>query len=644
MSHTPAATTLLTGTPDQLRTAAAQAIDTARTGMAAFVARAGGLPAVEAVELYDEARAALDNAQHVSTLIRQAHPDPELRAAAEATEQLIVQAGTAFTLDPAVYAALAALDLSGVDDPTRHLVTRALRDMRLLGVDRDEETRERIRELHGRLVGLGQAFGRNIAADTREAALDPAALAGLPADYVAAHPPGPDGRVTVTTNYPDLVPFLTYATDSAARESLWRLNRRRGHPANVAVLDDLLAGRHELATLLGFGTWADYVTANKMIGSELAAAGFVADVSAMAADRADRDVATLLERKRVDDPAAGEIRPWDIGYLTDRVRSERFAFDSRTVRPFFEYERVKAGLMAVAGRMFGIEFRARPDVPVWHPDVETFDVYEDGALLGRIRLDMFPRADKFSHAAMYRIVTGKRGVRTPECVLLCNFPRPAAEPALMQPSDVVTFFHEFGHLLHHVFCGQVRWSVNSGMAIERDFIEAPSQLLEEWVRDPATLATFATHQDTGAPIDAETVARMRAAEEFGKGLDVRQQMFYAALSLELHGGPDVDAVAVERASAERHLPYRYVEDPTMHLSFGHLDGYSAFVYTYMWSLVIAKDLMTAFDPANLLDPARAARYRAAVLAPGASAPAADLVRDLLGREFTFDAYRRWLDA
>ncbi|WP_412537837.1 M3 family metallopeptidase [Longispora sp. K20-0274] len=639
-----AETPVLTGTPDQLRAATAEAIETARAGMAAFVAGAGTLAPLDAVDRYDEARAALDNAQHLAMLIRQAHPDPELRAAAEDTEQLIVRAGTEFSLDPAVYAALAAIDLSSVDGPARHLVTRALRDMRLLGVDRDEETRERVRALHDRLVGLGQAFGRNIAADTRLLVTGEGALAGLPADYVAAHPPDADGQVTISTNYPDLVPFLTYSTDADARERLWRLNRRRGHPANVPVLADLLAGRHELANLLGFHTWADYITANKMIGSEAAAAGFIAEVSAMAADRAARDVEVLLARKRVDEPDATELRPWDLGHLTDRVRSEQFAFDSQSVRPYFEYERVKAGLMAVASRLFGIEFRPRPDVPVWHPDVETYDVYEDDALLGRIRLDMFPRPDKFSHAAMYRIVTGKRGVRTPECALLCNFPRPTAEPALMQPSDVVTFFHEFGHLLHHVFCGQVRWSVNSGMTIERDFIEAPSQLLEEWVRDPATLATFATHQDTGAPIDAGTVARMLAAEEFGKGLDVRQQMFYAALSLELHRGADVDPVAVERATAAEHLPYRYVDDPRMHLSFGHLDGYSAFVYTYMWSLVIAKDLLTAFDADDLLDPARAARYREAVLAPGASAPAADLVRDFLGRDFTFDAYRRWLDA
>ncbi|MEV6522307.1 M3 family metallopeptidase [Longispora sp. NPDC051575] len=643
MSHTPTGTALITGTPEQLRTAATEAIATARDTMAAFVAGASTLPAEEALELYDEARATLDGVLHAAVLVRQAHPDPLMRAEAEATEQLLGRAGTEFSLDPAVHAALAALDVAALDAPGRHLVTRALRDMGLLGVDRDEETRGRVRALQDRLVGLGQAFGRNIAADTRELKVDPAALAGLPADYVAAHPPGADGLVTVTTNYPDLFPFLTYASDAAARERLWLLNRRRGYPANVSVLADLLAGRHELATLLGFDTWADYVTANKMIGSEAAAAGFVAEVSALAGDRAARDVATLLERKRVDEPAAGELRPWDLGYLTDRVRSERFAFDSQSVRPYFEYERVKAGLMAVAGRLFGIEFRAVA-VESWHPDVETFDVLEGGRTIGRIHLDMFPRADKFSHAAMYRVVTGKRGVRTPECALLCNFPQPTAEPALMQPSDVVTFFHEFGHLLHHVFCGDVRWAANSGMAIERDFIEAPSQLLEEWVRDPATLATFAVHHGTGEPIDPGTVARMRAADEFGKGLDVRQQMFYAALSLELHRGADVDPVAVERATAATHLPYPYVDDPRMHLSFGHLDGYSAFVYTYMWSLVIAKDLMTAFDGKDLLDPARAARYREAVLAPGASAPAADLVRDLLGRAFTFDAYRAWLDA
>jgi thimet oligopeptidase len=247
---------------------------------------------------------------------------------------------------------------------------------------------------------------------------------------------------------------------------------------------------------------------------------------------------------------------------------------------------------------------------------------------------------------MFAMTTGKTGRRVPECALVCNLPRPGDDPALLQHSDVETFFHEFGHLIHHIFAGNSRWSGISGIATEWDFVEAPSQLLEEWVRDAPTLATFAVHHETGEPLPADMVARLRAADEFGKGLFVRQQMFYASLSLELYrrDPSTLDMVAVEKEAQERFTPYRHVDNTYMHLGFGHLDGYSAIYATYMWSLVIAKDLFTVFAREGLLSTETAARYRAAVLAPGGSAPAAELVANFLGRPYDFTAYQTWLDA
>jgi thimet oligopeptidase len=210
---------------------------------------------------------------------------------------------------------------------------------------------------------------------------------------------------------------------------------------------------------------------------------------------------------------------------------------------------------------------------------------------------------------------------------------------------VETFFHEFGHLIHGIFGGATRWHGISGVATEWDFVEAPSQLLEEWVKDPGTLATFAHHYQTGEVLPAELIERLRRADEFGKGLWVRQQMFYAALSYGLHHlDPDgLDPIAVEQAAMERLTPFAHVDGTYMHLSFGHLEGYSAIYYTYMWSLVIAKDLFTVFERDGLDSPAAAARYRDAVLAPGGSAPAAALVEGFLGRPYAFDAYQKWLD-
>jgi thimet oligopeptidase len=210
---------------------------------------------------------------------------------------------------------------------------------------------------------------------------------------------------------------------------------------------------------------------------------------------------------------------------------------------------------------------------------------------------------------------------------------------------VLTFFHEFGHVLHHLLT-RSELAAYAGTNTVRDFVEAPSQMLEEWVWDPEVLARFGRHVETGAPIPPELVRRMKAADEYGKGLMVRQQMFYAATSLELHRRPaeDLDTTALVAELQERYTPFRHVPGTYFHESFGHLDGYSAIYYTYMWSLVIAKDLFGPFRAAGLLDPGPARRYRKAVLEPGGSKPAGELVRDFLGRPQTFEAYEAWLDA
>jgi thimet oligopeptidase len=648
---------LLTSTPEELTQAAEAAIAAARAGVEA-VKRAGpDAEPLATLDRYDEAMASLSTAIDRAGLVSQCHPDQAMRDAADAAKQAVSKVRTDVALDRELYDALAGLDVAAADPATRHFVARTLRDFRRAGVDRDDATRARVRELSEELVRIGQDFLRNISSDTRTAELAPEALAGLPEDFVRAHPPGDDGLVRVSTDYPDLVPVLTYATDAGAREQLWRLFNRRGHPSNVGVLRRMLERRHELARVLGYSDWAAYAAEDKMIGAAENIADFIERIAAAAAERAARDYAVLLERKRVDDPTATAVFPWDASYLDDRVKAEQFAFDTQAMRPYLEYGRVKAGLMGVIERLFGVRFIARTDIPVWHPEVECFEVMEGERLVGRIFLDMHPRPDKFRHAAMFTMTMGKAPDRVPECALLCNLPRPGAQPAtpaepanvaqpaLLQHIDVRTFFHEFGHLIHHIFAGHGRWSGTNGISTEWDFVEAPSQLLEEWTRDARTLAGFAVHHETGEPLPADLVAAMRAAEEVGKGLFVRQQMFYASMAFELYRrDPDgLDPVNVEREARERLTPYRHVDGTFVHLAFGHLDGYSAVYCTYMWSLVIAKDLFTAFAAEGLDSAGIAARYRDTVLAPGGSAPAAELVERFLGRPYDFAAYQAWLD-
>jgi thimet oligopeptidase len=643
MALIPDGATALVKGPAYFSEATAKAIAACKDGIARL--KAGQGSTLERLEAYDEAMAALSDASAAASVVRNAHPDPVIRERADEAEQQLEALATDVSLDRGVFDALSGLARDGLDAVTTRWLDKLLRDFRRAGVDRDEATRTQIRALNEELVRIGQEFGKTIREDVRTVSFHLGELDGLPSDYLRSHAPGPDGRVAITTDYPDLLPFMAYARSGTAREQLWRANRQRGFPGNQAVLQQLLVKRSELARLLGYASWAAYVTEDKMIGSADKAAAFIEQITQASAVRMKADYAVLLERKKVDAPTAAKVDPWDQVYLEDRVRAEKLAFDSQEVRPYFEYNRVKQGVLDVTAKLFGLRYERLADAALWHTDVEAYDVYEGAERLGRLFLDMHPREGKFKHAAQFTVRSGKAGVRLPEGALLCNFPKPGAQPALMQHSDVQTFFHEFGHLLHHILGGHTRWAALAGVQTEWDFVEAPSQLLEEWTWDPKVLATFARHHVTDEPIPADLVKRMRDAENFGKGLWVRQQMFYAALSLELYrNDPSLDPVAKVRELQSKYTPFPYVEGTYFHLAFGHLIGYSAIYYTYMWSLVIAKDLMSVFQREGMMNPRAAQKYRQAVLAPGGSADAAQLVRDFLGRDSSFEAYERWLNA
>jgi thimet oligopeptidase len=639
----PSTAAILAGTPQQYASACHADMDRAKSQMAALKAMEAPRDPIQALDAYDEAELALSNALARSGLAREVEPAAEMRVAAEKCEQEADALNTEFSLDRGIFNALVGLDRSKLDSETKFYLQRTLLDFRRAGVDRDEATRAKIKELREQLVKIGQDFNNNIKSDARKIEVDPAELTGLPDDFRAAHKPGADGKVTLTTDNTDYLPFMTYSGSGGAREEFWKLYRVRGHPKNLGTLAQMLQKRYELATLLGYKDWADYVTEDKMIGSKKSAAEFIEKIATASRARMERDYEELLQRKRKDDPKAAVVYPWESTYLAEKVRAEKYDFDARTVRPYFQYAKVKQGIMDLTSNMFGITYRRVPDAKVWHPDVETYDVYEGDRLLGRIYFDMFPRENKYKHYATFGLASGKRGRALPEAVLVCNFPRPSGDdPGLMEHGDVVTFFHEFGHLLHAIFRGNTRWI---GPDPEWDFIEAPSQMLEEWAWDAGVLQTFAKHYKTGEPLPIDVAKRMKTADDFGRGLQVRQQMFYAALSLQLYSrNPKaLDSTELVSQLQDRYTPFKYVKGTYMQESFGHLDGYSAIYYTYMWSLVIAKDMFTVFKHDGLLSPEAAARYRRAVLEPGGSKPAATLVTDFLGRPYGFKAYEDWLN-
>jgi thimet oligopeptidase len=587
--------------------------------------------------VWNDLNLALHNAFAAASLLSNVHPDEEVRTRAEQAEQDAHKLLTEIGLDRRLYDVLSSVEPEELDENGRRVHTLAVRDFNRAGVDQDEGVRARLQELAERETAVAQEFSKNIRDDVRTARVDPATLAGLPSDFVEAHPPGDDGLVPITTEYPDYVPFMTFCRDRAARAELIGQFLNRAYPQNEALLHELLELRREHARLLGYDGWPSYDAEVKMIGKGSAIPEFIDRITEASDAAARRDVAVLLQRVQRDHPDIESVDNVDKLFYSEVLRRENFDVDAQQVRPYFDFTKVRAGLLEVTGRLFDVEYVEVPDAASWHEDVATYDVLREGERLGRIHLDLHPRKGKYGHAAQFDLAPGIRNRQVAEGVLVCNFSR-----NLMEHDHVVTLFHEFGHLMHHVLAGGHEWTRFAGVATEWDFVEAPSQMLEEWAWDADILQSFATDAE-GRPIPSELVAKMRAANEFGKGTYARTQMFYAALSYTLHQDVPTDITATMLELQSKYDVFGYVPDTHFYASFGHLEGYSSAYYTYMWSLVIAKDLFSAFDPDDLFSTDVAHRYRDRVLAAGGSKDAADLVADFLGRPYSFDAFEAWLN-
>ncbi|MBI4330367.1 MAG: Zn-dependent oligopeptidase [Chloroflexi bacterium] len=590
----------------------------------------------------------VDRVLPAGDLISNVHPTPAIREAAEKGVRRARKFLNDLRLDPGLYRALSDVPEEGLDAGAKRFRFRLLRDYRRSGVDREEATRQRLAALYERMVAAGLEFSRNLREDRRSIEVAPGDLAGLPADYVAAHPPGPDGRVRISTDYADYIPFLTYSPREDLRRELYFKFEQRAYPANEKVLKDLLGLRHESATVLGYKNWAAYMAEDKMVKTEEVIAGFLEQADETARPRMEQDLRRLVARKKVDYPGTDVIHEWDRGYYSQKVRSEELSVDSREVRAYFEFNRVKDGVLHLAEELFGVAFNrvARPEA--WHPGVEAYDVFDGKELIGRFYLDLHPRPDKYSHVAVFHMLTGLQARQPSVIALVGNFPGPGApdRPALLEHGEVLTFLHEFGHLMHHLLSGGHRWVTNSGFSAEWDFVETPSQLMEEWGWDAAALGSFARRHETGQRMPEELVQRMRQAEEFGKGLDIMRQVYFSRLSLTYHSQDpsNTDLLGVLKSVKKEYSPYPYEENTYTYANFGHLDEYSSMYYTYLWSRALEKDVFTVFQARGLMDKETARAYRRKVLEPGGAVDAADMLRDFLGRDYSFDAFRLWLAA
>ncbi len=588
------------------------------------------------LQVWNDVQMALSGVFAVSSLFSVVHPDAAVMEAAEGYEIEARRFRTDLYLDAEVFAQLSSLEVTSLGGGARRVLEDALLSFRRSGVDRDDETRERLRDLNRRESELSQAFSRGIRDGRRTTCVPADALSGLPADYVAEHPADGDGQVEISTDYPDTLPFLTHARDPEMRRVVARSFLNLGWPDNEPVLAELLEVRAEKARLLGYDDWPSYDAEVKMIGQGSRIPEFIDEITAASASTGRAEIEQLLAYAADEGEDVIDFSNWR--HHLEALKRDRYGVDSHDVRRYFDARKVRQGLLDVTARLFGLVYTP-VHAPTWHEEVSSYDVAlaENRQRIGRIHLDLHPRARKYNHAAQFTLVPGVLGRQLPEGVLVCNFSR-----GLMDLDHVVTLFHEFGHLMHHVLAGRHEWVRFSGVATEWDFVEAPSQMLEEWAWDPGVLRGFATDAE-GTPIPEDLVVRMRAAEEFGKAFLARTQMAYAAISYWFHQERPADLTAGLQDQMSRHSLIALLPDTHFHAGFGHLEGYTSAYYTYMWSLVIAKDMFSAFDPDDLFDPEVARRYRDTVLAAGGSRDAADLVEDFLGRPYDNRAFTAWLE-
>jgi thimet oligopeptidase len=610
--------------------------------LAALLAVEGPRTPANTLRLYDAAIEQLSLAGAQAGVLNSVAPDKAVRDQAQLEAQRVAMAGSALSLNRAVYDALAAMRMDHCNAATTHYVQRTLLGYRLAGVDKDEATRDHLKKLHERATQLSLQFSRNIQEGGKTVTTTQAELEGLPQDYLDRHPPDAEGKIVLTTDQPDMQPVMTFASNAGLRQRMFLAYNTRAYPANKEILEQLLATRQEIADVLGFRSWADLATADQMMGSAANVRQFLTKLDESSRDGAAREVAQVVEFARTRQPDLASIDMSSRGYWYEQFRRSAYDFDSQSVRPYFPYDQVEAGVLDTAARLFNVEFRPSSS-PAWDKAVSVYEAWEGGKLVGRFYLDMHPREGKDKWFSAHPVVTGVRGRYLPEAALICNFP--GGEPGLMQFNDVITFFHEFGHLMHALLGGHTEWAGISGFATEGDFIEVPSQMLEEFFRDEKILQAFARHYQTGEILSSEIIKKMKQAGSFGRADGMRTQIYYTTLSLDLHDR-DPKTIDLDRSIRELYQqfqPWTWIEGNRMYASFGHLTGYSSNYYTYAFDKVIALDFFGQFDPADLLGGDAGARYRKTVLEQGGSKPGREMVRDFLGRDEEFAAFTRWLN-
>ncbi len=561
-------------------------------------------------------------------LLNNVSPDPEVRQAAEACLLKYNDFSSNLFQNTALYQRILAVQpKDDIDAKLRQDLLDAFEDT---GVALPEAQRKRMKQILEKLEIIRQHFSRNLRDDKTRLTFTLQEAEGLPQAYLDRAMRDAEGRLRLSFDYPDYVPFMENAKDGEARRRYQAAYTRRGGEQNIALLDETLQLRREMAALFGFKSYAEFVTRRRMVGNPALANRFLDEVLAQVRNGELHDLEELRRAKAEEQGrslAQTRIERWDVAYYQERIKRQRYDIDQEALRRYFPAEASIAWALSLSAQLYGLRFEARP-VQTWHPDVRHYDVLDatHGDYLGSIYLDLYPREGKYTHAAAFGVRGASRlSNRTPISVLVTNFNRQG-----LDFNELETLMHEFGHVLHGVL-SRTRYAAQAGTSVETDFVEAPSQMYEEWAHKLESVRQIAHHCKDCPTVDAAMMERLNAARKFGRGIRYARQHLYASYDLALYGPRALKAQptweAMEAATPLGHTPGTLFPAQFEHI----LRGYGAGYYSYMWSQVLAMDMLSAFGN-NIMNPTVAGRFRKIILERGGERRASEMVRDFLGRE------------
>jgi thimet oligopeptidase len=566
------------------------------------------------------------------------HPDKAIRDAAQACALRWSQFQSGVNQDEALYRA--AKQVQPADAIDREFLRITLQGFEDAGVGLPTEQRARAKAINDRISDLSQQFEKNVRDDNTLVPFTEAELRGVSDAVWKNARRDEQGRVLLTLSYPNYFPVMQAAEDPAARERMWRAKTNEGGEANLKLLGEIAQLRHEYAQLFGYASYDDFTLRRRMAENTQKVQAFLGDVKATVTEAEQRELQELREAKarQLNQPIEStRLDRWDVAFYTERLRRERYSVDQESFRPYFPPQPALKFALRVIEKMMGVRY-SRVPAKLWHPEVQAYAVSDaaTGKPLATLLIDLYPREGKYNHAAVFSYRNGSTLLdRVPQAALVVNLDRNG-----LTLEELETLLHELGHSVHNNLSA-TRYSSQGGTQVLRDFVEAPSQMLEDWVYDPKVLKVFKEVCAICKPVPDELLAQARAARDFGKGVKFARQHLYASYDIALHGSDAVEPLALW-SRMEGSTPLGYVQGTHFPAGFGHLaGGYASGYYGYLWSLVLAMDLRTAFVP-DKLDPAVGHRYRSIVLANGGQRPPQELVREFLGREPSSKAFFDYL--